>query len=184
MSTLHLRHLGVSALFLGTLGLLATLPAQAVRFPDGRVAFDRPPDLIGASTRNLSPNTGGRYHFTISVPSDAGEPLKALVITPRDQAEHIRFDLDESTASLGSAYARGPELTLSSIGGSPENPDEVTVVFDQPVQPGNTVTVVLESQRNPFRGGVYQFGVTAYPEGEESIGQFIGYGRIHFFGHN
>lgn len=29
--------------------------------------------------------------------------------------------------------------------------------------------------------GVYLFGVTAFPAGEKSHGQFIGFGRLHFY---
>ena len=55
---------------------------------------------------------------------------------------------------------------------------EVTVMFDQPIEPGNTVTVRVKPKRNPSFGGVYQFGVTAYPEGQNSQGLYLGSRRI------
>ena len=46
------------------------------------------------------------------------------------------------------------------------------------------ITVAIESQRNPSWSGVYEFGVTAYPTGENGLGQFLGYGRINFYGNS
>jgi hypothetical protein len=34
-------------------------------------------------------------------------------------------------------------------------------------------------KHNPIGGGVYLFGVTAYPMGDHSSGMFLGYGRFH-----
>ena len=71
-------------------------------------------------------------------------------------------------------------MPLASIGGEqPNKPGEATIAFDPPVSPGTTVTVALRAKRNPS-GGVYLFGVTAFPAGERSWGQFLGYGRLHF----
>jgi acyl dehydratase len=61
-------------------------------------------------------------------------------------------------------------------------PGTTTVVFEQPVQPGTTVTVAVDAKANPGFGGIYEFGVTAYPEGDQVVSQFLGYGRIAFQG--
>jgi Protein of unknown function (DUF2808) len=55
------------------------------------------------------------------------------------------------------------------------------VQFNPPVQPGRKVTIALSPQRNPAYSGVYLFGVTAFPTGEKSHGQFLGFGRLHFY---
>jgi hypothetical protein len=57
-------------------------------------------------------------------------------------------------------------------------------VFDQPVMPGNTVTVMIPTSANPSFGGVYEFGVTAYPEGDNPLGQFLGLRRINLYGNS
>lgn len=75
------------------------------------------------------------------------------------------------------------KFAFASTGGQPARPGEVTLVFDQPVQPGSTVTVALAVQQNPSWGGVYEFGVTVYPVGKHGLGQFLGYRRINFYGH-
>ncbi|MDZ4877634.1 MAG: hypothetical protein CLLPBCKN_007069 [Chroococcidiopsis cubana SAG 39.79] len=71
-------------------------------------------------------------------------------------------------------------MPLASIGGEqPNKPGEAMIAFDPPVSPGTTVTVALRAESNPD-GGIYLFGVTAFPAREKSSGQFLGYGRLHF----
>jgi len=43
------------------------------------------------------------------------------------------------------------------------------------------VTIGVKPRRNPDFGGVYLFGVTAFPAGEKSRGLYLGAGRLHFF---
>ena len=54
-------------------------------------------------------------------------------------------------------------------GEKPKNDSEATVTFNPPIQPGQTVTVALDATANPWYGGVYLFGVTAYPEGNSDL---------------
>jgi hypothetical protein len=129
------------------------------------------------------PNFPGRYQFVIQVPADAGEALGAVVISPRDHATSIRFNLAASSARQGRLYARGPELALANVGGSDIAPSEVVIVFEEPLQPGETATITHRTHRNPS-GDVYLFGVTAFPAEESSMGQFLGYGRIHIYDQN
>lgn len=168
-----------SALALGLLGLATATSVEAARLADGRVLFDRPPTLIEATTFDQQAGLSGRYHFVVAVPEDAGEPLEAIAIAPRDGAQRINFVLDASTAHRGTAYANGPELALASVSGIPEDPNAILVVFEEPVQPGDTVTVTLRNSRNPW-GGVYLFGVTGYPAGANA-GQYLGLGRIQIY---
>lgn len=172
--------LKISVLALGLLGSTTAAAVEAARLADGRVMFDRPPRLIEATTFDQEAGFSGRYHFVVEVPEDAGEPLEAIAITPLDGAQRINFKLDATTAQEGTAYARGTELPLASVGGTPDNPADILVVFDQPVQPGETATVILQTSHNPW-GGVYIFGVTGYPAGENGLGQVLGYGRIHIY---
>jgi len=169
----------ISALTAGFLTTLAATSGQAVRLADGRIAFDHPPNLVEATTLDQFSVGSGQYHFVIEVPANAGEPLGTVAITPRDRATRIAFNLDASEAELAPAYAQGPMVPLASVGGTAGN-DDVLVVFDQPVQPGETVTVTLKTVRNP-RGGVYLFDVTGYPAGADGVGQFLGVGRIHIY---
>ena len=177
---MRLIPLTLSALTLGFLATLTTVSAQAVRLADGRIAFNHPPRLVEATTLDHSSVGNGRYHFVIEVPMDAGEPLGAVVITPLDRANRIAFNLGASEAELAPAYARGPMVPLASVGGAADNSDGLLVAFDDPIQPGETVTVTLRTVQNP-RGGVYQFEVTGYPAGDNGVGQYLGIGRIQIY---
>lgn len=151
----------------------------------GQTFFSHPPELIRVASSQLGGDISSTYEFTLTVPQDAGQLLKAVTIAQATNVETVKFDVSNSRAFLGERFASGPEIKLASIGGDqPSKSGEVTIVFDQPVQPGTTVTVTLAAQRNPIQGGVYLFGVTAYPVGEDGRGQFLGYGRINFYGNS
>jgi hypothetical protein len=123
------------------------------------------------------------YEFTLTLPQDAGQPLKAVTIAQVENLETVTFDVSDSKAFFGEKLTAISEIRLASIGGSqPTKPGEVTIVFDKPVQPGSKVTVTISAKQNPSWSNVYLFGVTAYPIGENSLGQFLGYGRIDFYG--
>ncbi|MGF1513520.1 MAG: DUF2808 domain-containing protein [Elainellaceae cyanobacterium] len=177
----HLLSLGLAAT--GIAGLLAASSVTGVQVGD-RVAFDRAPRLIRSATSSSSPNTSAHYQFTIEVPADAGEPLQAVQVTPHNHVEDIVLDHDDSEAFEGDSFAGGPDLPLSSIGGPTTVEGEALFVFDPPVMPGRTVTIELDAENNPAQGGVYQYGITAYPTGPNGIGMFLGYGRLHLFDNN
>jgi len=169
-----------------TLGLfllvpLASLPTKAVELGDGRTFFDRTPRLIRTAASIPSPGTPSTYQFTIVVPPDAGEPMKAVTITQKPNLEQIRFERSKSRAFKGDSFDGGVLIPLSQTSGSePSSASEVTVVFDKPIEPGTTVTVAIRARQNPRLGGVYLFGVTAFPTGENSPGLYLGSGRLHF----
>jgi Protein of unknown function (DUF2808) len=147
----------------------------------GQSSFSNPPELTRAAATETGASMSSTYEFTLTVPQDAGQPLKAVKIVQAKNVETVKFDVSHSKAFMGERLTASSEIGLASIGGEqPSNPGEATIAFDQPVQPGSTVTVALAAQRNPRRGGVYLFGVTAYPVGENGLGQFLGFGRINF----
>ncbi|HBB33327.1 MAG TPA: hypothetical protein DDZ80_14620 [Cyanobacteria bacterium UBA8803] len=175
--------LGSTVLLLGLLvpTSLSILPARAVEIGEGQTFFNRSPRLIRVAASNTSPTVPATYQFTIQVPEDAGEPLQAVKITQKENLEQISFDESQSRAFIGDSWASGSSIPLANIGGNaPADANDITVVFDQPVAPGNTVTVTLNTNSNPLLGGVYQFGVTAFSRGENSPGLYLGSGRIHF----
>ncbi|AOX04075.1 hypothetical protein BJP34_01760 [Moorena producens PAL-8-15-08-1] len=157
------------------------LPTTAVELTNGETAFESSPRLLRATTTfNERRVESAKYYFTIEVPEDAGKPLKAVKIEQRNNVGTIEFKVNESRAALRESFRGGQELSLVLIGGV-SKPGEVTVVFERPVEPGNTVTIALKPKRNPFQGGVYLFGVTVFPEGEDSSGLYLGSGRLHFY---
>ncbi|MBW4445225.1 MAG: DUF2808 domain-containing protein [Plectolyngbya sp. WJT66-NPBG17] len=151
----------------------------------GQTFFSHPPQLIRSASSQLGGYIPSTYEFTLTVPKDAGQALKAVSIAQDKSPELVKFDISSSRAFFGQRFAGGPEIRLASIGGEqPSKPGEATIVFDQPVQPGSTVTVALAVQRNPIWSGIYLFGVTVYPAGENGLSQFLGYGRISLYGNS
>lgn len=160
---------------------VAKPPSRPVQLSSGQTFFAHPPSLGRVAASQSSRNAPSTYEFTLTVPPDAGQPLKAVTIAQDTNLETINFDVSQSKAFAGGRYAAGPELPLASVGGAQPAPGEVTIVFDQPVQPGSTVTVAIATNANPSFGGTYEFGVTAYPEGDNGRGQFLGYRRLNFY---
>lgn len=157
------------------------LPVVAGQLSNGRTFFDRSPRLVRNFVSRPIARFPSTYEFTITIPTDAGAPLQAVTISQED-AQGVEFDSSKSVAFLGDRYGAGTQLPLASIGGSESNnPRKTTIVFDQPVQPGLTVTIAVEAKRNPSSGGIYLFGVTAYPVGDKANGLFLGYGRLTFY---
>lgn len=182
----RLTWLGVSAASLGlsALSWMISPSIRAVELRDGQIYFTHPPSLVEASTtENSVLSHRPTYYFTLEVPADAGEPLGQVTISQKDgdtSARRVRYDLEETTAFTGTPGDRGEPLSLSTTS---FDRDEQTLIvnFDPPVPPGTLVTIRLKPERNPRLGGVYLFGVTAYPAGETPYGQFLGYGRFNIY---
>jgi len=171
-----------------SIGGVAVPVTQAVQLRDGTVYFVQPPKLVSATTTYKDVNVwGATYYFTINVPENSGESLQKVTITQKEGAENIRYDLDDTRAFVGTSDAYGglrlrkeSRLTLGAVTGERDT-RTVSVNFDPPVTPGQTVTIALRPVNNPSFSGVYLLGVTAFPVGEKSHGQFLGFGRFQFY---
>lgn len=180
-----MKHISKFSSTLFALGAaLWTLPdpvAQAVRLSDGTIAFSQPPRLVEAMTPYTDANVWGTtYYFTLELPATAGEPLQKVTFTQTEGGERIRYKRDNSIAFEGTRKNRGQKLATKSTTNDPKT-QTVTVTFDQPVPPGKTITIGLRPIQNPMYDGIYLFGVTAFPAGEQAKGQLIGIGRLQFY---
>ncbi len=144
--------------------------------------FLRSPYLISSSGFNVVSFGSALVSFSVYVPPDAGEALRAVSVTPRQNTEAINLDPSNAWAYVDTGMEER-NVALASIGGD-QDPDDgsMTVAFDQPVQPGETVTVQFRIPSNPIYGGVYLLGVTAYPDEQGSLGLPLGNIRLHFLG--
>lgn len=174
----------VTALVLGISGVSGTIApsTEAVQL-NGQTHFTHAPLLNDATTtENSTLVSTATHYFTLSVPEDAGEPLGQVVIAQKDgdsSSRLIRYSPEDTSAFTGTPGERGEALPIQTS--FDRDNQTVTVTFDQPVAPGTLVTIRLEPRRNPRLGGVYLFGVTAYPAGASPYGQFLGYGRLQFY---
>lgn len=170
--------LGMVGLALGGLAVGVTPQALAVTF-GGSTHFAGVPRLVSATTTQKQARTwGGRYYFTVAVPEDASEPLGKLVIQQDEGGSRLgRFDLEDTVAFQ--AENRQVRFAIASVEQDREERN-ITVTFEPGIEPGQTVQLGLQPLRTPS-AGVYLWGVTAFPEGESPSGQFLGYGRLHFY---
>ncbi|MBD2235785.1 DUF2808 domain-containing protein [Aulosira sp. FACHB-113] len=146
--------------------------------------FTQPPSLLKASTTyNRVSEPGAVYYFTINLPENAGEPLQKITIQQREGLEYIRFQLDKSVAFEGTESQEGQKIEFNDIS-SDQKTQTVSIAFNPPVSPGKKITIGLKARQNPQFDGVYLFGVTAFPQGEKSHSQFLGFGRLHFYRRN
>ncbi len=168
----------IIGLEISTLGL-----SQAVQLRDGKVYFVQVPRLLKATTTFDDVNIwGATYYFTVKVPSDAGEPLQKITINQHSGFDYINFDLEDSFAFIGTRKRKQEKLPLQIT--EKRKSKTVSLTFEPAVEPGKTITIALKPRQNPSTEGVYLFGVTAFPKGEKSHGQFLGYGRLHFYRNN
>lgn len=160
---------------------VAVPSSQAIQLADGTVAFEKPPRLVDAETTyNGTSTIGARYYFTLSVPENAGEPLGRVTISQRQGFENIDFELEDTRAFEGKPRRKGEKLAIANVT-KDDKTKTISVTFDPPVAPGKTLTVELRPYRNPWTGGVYIFGVTAFPAGEKAYGLYLGVGRLQFY---
>ncbi|MBD2775966.1 DUF2808 domain-containing protein [Iningainema tapete] len=156
--------------------------SQAVQLRDGRVYFVQPPRLVEAVTTYKEIYVwGATYYFTMDLPENAGEPLQKVTFNQHEGVDRIRFDVKDSYAFVGERSSRGEKLAIKEAT-SDRKTRTVSLTFDPPVSPGKTITIALKPVQNPTIQGVYLFGVTAFPPGEKAYGQFLGYGRLQFYG--
>ena len=72
---------------------LTIQPSEAVERFNGQRAFESSPRLVRTATRFSSrSNAAATYQFTIEVPDNAGEALKAVRISQIDGLETVMFN--------------------------------------------------------------------------------------------
>ena len=172
------------AAIVAIVGISVIVPelALGVQLRDGTVSFVQQPRLIATATTIQDTNAwGATYYFTIDLPQNAGEPLQTVLFNQHEGVDNIRFDLKDTRAFVGTRRNKGESITLGSVTNDKKT-RTVTVVFNPPVTPGKTITIGLRPVQNPFSSGVYLFGVKAFPVGAKTAGQFMGYGRLQFYG--
>ncbi|GAB4136449.1 MAG: DUF2808 domain-containing protein [Cyanobacteria bacterium J069] len=164
-------------------------PATAVQLADGTVYFEQPPSLIDyATTRTTTFAPNATYYFTVSLPSNAGEPLERVTIEQRDSstlARRVDYRVDATYAFVGTRQSQGDSRRSLPLGTVAYDRDTqaIAITFDPPVPPGTTATVALRPRRNPQLDGTYLFRVVAFPPAPENgsaHGQFLGFGRLRF----
>jgi hypothetical protein len=164
--------------------LLPMSPAMAIRLSDGKSYFVHLPSLVDASTTfNHAYAWGATYYFTLVLPENAGEPLGMVMISQKDFPDNIEFNLANTVVFAGIPSSDRTKLGVKAVTWD-DRQKTALITFDPPVAPGQVITIGLSPDHNPRYGGVYLFGVTAFPIGENPQGHFLGYGRLHFYNYS
>lgn len=166
----------ILAICLGSFGGLPS--AQAVQLADGTVYFVYPPRMLQFRATHKKTGVESTYYLTLDVPANAGEPLQRVTITQHEGSDNIKFTLQKTQAVA--TQPATPSIPIERVTAE-QKTRTVSVTFPTPVSPGRTVTIALRSTHNPLAQGIYLFGVTAFPPGEKVHGQFLGFGRLHFY---
>jgi len=140
------------------------LIAQATTSP----YFAQPPALVRATTSNNSSSFDyARYTFEIEVSSNN---LGGLVI---NLPERFMDTPEPGMVSVYSAQEQPLPIQVAIV------ERQITINFTQPVMP-QKISVYLAPMRNPRTGGTYLFDIAAFPVGNATKPQFLGFGRISF----
>lgn len=178
----------ITTLSLIGLSTSSLLPAQSIEpniESSPRNYFVKSPRLEAAYvTQALVFAQGATYYFTLSLPNHNNTPLQQIVIAQQDsstRARAVRFNLEQTEVFIGTPDNRGETILLQQVQFAPDR-QTLSLNLDSPLRPGTTVTVALHPQRNPRQDGLYLFGITAVPTGETPRSQFLGFGRLEFYG--
>jgi hypothetical protein len=167
----------VLVLSLSIASIGSPFPAKA---NDSANIFVKSPRLIDAHTTFSEVRARqATYYFDIAIPEDAGASLQKITISQREGSERINFRLDKTKAFMGVHQRKAEMLDLAEVTYDEEQ-ETVSIVFANPVAPGTSLTVGLKPKQNPDFSGVYLFGVTAFPTGQQPYGLYLGVGRLHF----
>ncbi|MGK7930939.1 MAG: DUF2808 domain-containing protein [Microcystaceae cyanobacterium] len=143
--------------------------------------FKKSPRLTNVMTTfNAVRVWSATYYFTIEMPKDAGNTLSTIAIQQRAGYEEIDFYLDKTVAFLGNHRNKKDPIAIESITQDP-NSQVITLTLASPIPSDTVFTIGLKPKRNPDVAGVYLFGVTVYPTGNNPSGLYLGAGRLHFY---
>ena len=173
--------LGLGVLLTTTIAVSPTA-LTAAQLADGSTMFDSPPRLVSfVTTRDRTNDSRATYYVTVDLLPEAGEPLKTLQVSLIEgRFRQLNYRLDDLEVFQGDRSDRGERLPIEFA--TYDNAAQtLTVRLATTAVPGQRVTLALSPTRNPSRGGVYLFDVTAAPDGELPVTQRVGTGRLNIF---
>ena len=163
------------------LALVLANPTRALELR-GATYFSKPPWSVNLiSYQTYTYETRPEYYFTVSLDPQAGAALGGLTITQtRGVDRWFEFSVDLTKAFLGGNPRReGPKIPVQAA--FDQATRTFTITFPEPVQPGQTVTVVLRPWTNPAQADTYMFAVNAYPAGPNPSPASLGYGTLRIY---
>lgn len=151
--------------------LLAQVSATDINF------FRASPRLIRSTATYTLPDVISTYIFEIEIPENAGNNIQKIVINQQINTEIITFFPDKTKAFILNQGKKS--LDVNSTLNVVNNQNEIMINLLQLAKPGEKLRLAIQA-RNPLYGGIYQFGVTVYPEGNNPQSLYLGIARFHF----
>jgi hypothetical protein len=156
------------------------VPAKAVEI-GGATSFIKGPwkaDLISYQT------TVGEapvwYYLTVALDADAGAALSRLTLEQtRGVDRSFPFTSGLTRAFLGLPRREGRRVPVQASFEASSR--RISIDFPEPVQPGETVTVVLRPWTNPMQADTYMFSVVAWPAGPNPLAWPIGFTTLRIY---
>lgn len=138
--------------------------------------FRYSPRLVRSNATFKMPDVISTYIFEIVIPENADNNLNKVVINQQINLETITFFPEDSRAFIINGKEREIEanFTLNTDG-----KNEIIINLLQPVKAGEKLKLAIKA-RNPLYSGIYQFGVTVYPEGNNPQSLYLGNARFSF----
>jgi hypothetical protein len=170
-------------IILATLLTLNTAPSFAIELGDGRISFEKSPQLVSlTSTFDGVRQWYAKYYLTLIIPPDAGEPLGKIRFQQTSGSENIRFNLEQTFAFMGTKDSRGESIAVIADWVQDGNDyPTIRVSFPEGVPPSKTITIGFKPYRNPSYSGYYSFRVKAFPLGEKSLFLDLGVRSLYFW---
>jgi hypothetical protein len=150
---------------------LETINTQEISF------FRKSPRLARAMTTYRSPRAESYYIFEIDIPAEAESSLKKVIIEQQKNVETIRIFPQKTKALI--ITKKEEEIPIIATLDLNNNQNQLTINFTQPIPAGNKIRLKIRAI-NPLYGGIYQFGVTVFPEGNNPRSLYLGIGRLQF----
>jgi hypothetical protein len=139
--------------------------------------FRASPPLIRSHPTYTFPDVISTYIFEIEIPENAGNNIQKIVINQQINTEIITFFPDKTKAFILNQGKKS--LDVNSTLNVTNNQNEIMINLLQSAKPGEKLRLAIQA-RNPLYGGIYQFGVTVYPEGNNPQSLYLGIARFHF----
>ncbi len=150
---------------------LETIKTEEINF------FRKSPHLTRVMTTYRSPRAESYYIFEIDIPSEAENSLKKVIIEQQKNVEIIKVISQKTKAFI--INKKEQEIPITVMLNVDNNQNKLTINLTQTVPAGNKIRLKIRAI-NPLYGGIYQFGVTVFPEGINPRSLYLGIGRLHF----
>lgn len=165
------------ATFFFTSNNIFSYPSSAQVSPRNLSFFRSSPRLTRSVTTFSFADVISTYIFEIEIPQNAGNNLQKIIINQQKNTETITFFPDKTKVFILNQNQK--PLDVNSILNVNNNQNEIIINLSQPANPGDKIRLAIKA-KNPLYGGIYQFGITVYPEGNNPQSLYLGIARFHF----